>query len=67
MAAIYTKNGDELTDGLQGSDVCNEAIRAAKRMARDRGEEVMLEDDDGRWTVHPDGSAEEGWDGDWQD
>ena len=65
MAEIYSKNGEEITAGLQGSSVCNEAIRAAKNIARDRGEEVMLQDDDGRWTVYPDGTAEEGWDGSW--
>jgi len=65
MAEIYSKNGEEITAGLQGSNVCNEAIRAAKNIARDRDEEVMLQDDDGRWTVYPDGTAEEGWDGSW--
>jgi hypothetical protein len=65
MAEIYSKNGEELTVGLQGSSVCDEAIRAAVRIAKDLGEEVMLEDDDGRWTVYPSGKAEEGWDGDW--
>ena len=64
MADIYTQNGEEITVGLQGSDVCDEAIRAAKGIARDRGEPVRLEDDDATWDVHPDGTVEEAeeWD-----
>ncbi len=62
MAAIYDyETGDEITVGLQGSDECDEAIRAARRIADERGEPVELHDDDGRWLVHPageDGSHE---------
>lgn len=65
MAEIYTGDGEEITVGLQGSAVCDEAIRAAKRIATDRGEAVYLEDEDDQLTVHPDGTVENGWDGDW--
>jgi hypothetical protein len=59
MADIYTQTGEEITVGLQGSDVCDEAIRAAKSIAADRGESVRLEDADGNWDVYPDGTVEE--------
>ena len=59
MAEIYTQNGDEITVGLQGSDVCDEAIQAAKDIAIDRGESVRLEDDGEYWDVFPDGTVEE--------
>lgn len=56
MAEIYDlENGDEITVGLQGSDVCDEAIRAARNIAADRNETVQLVDDDGTWDVYPDG------------
>lgn len=61
MAAIYTMDGDELTDGLQGCSVCDEAIEAACRTADRLGADVHLSDDDGDWIVHPvaaDGSRE---------
>ena len=58
MAEIYTQTGDEITVGLQGSAVCDEAIRAAKGIASDRGESVRLEDDGECWDVYPDGSVE---------
>lgn len=35
MADIYTMNGEEITMGLQGSAVCDEAIQTAKAIARD--------------------------------
>lgn len=54
MAAIYdTETGDEITVGLQGCNVCDEAINAAKRIADSLGEDVLLVDDDGEWIVHP--------------
>lgn len=57
MAAIYDyETGDEITVGLQGCNVCDEAIQAAQRIADDRGEPVELIDDDGRWLVHPEDS-----------
>ena len=50
---IYTMDGNELTVGLQGSRVSDEAIHAAQRSADLRGEDVLLVDDDGEWIVHP--------------
>lgn len=69
MATIYTyKTTDIITDGLQGSDVCDEAIIAARYAAKERGEAVVLDDDDGVWLVHPNGHADacdrEAWDDD---
>lgn len=60
MAEIYTMDGEEITVGLQGSAVCDEAIRAAKSIAKDRGETVRLEDDGELYDVHPDGTVETG-------
>ena len=56
MAAVYTMGGDVLTEGLQGSSVCNDAARAARRIAKSRGEPVLLTDDDGEWVIPPDDS-----------
>ena len=56
MASIYNKNGEYLTQGLQGSKVCDEAIKVAKRMAKNRNEEVYLEDDGWIYAILPDGS-----------
>jgi hypothetical protein len=62
MAAIYTQeDGSEITGGLQGCMVCDEAIQAARRIAADRGEAVVLADDDGEWLVHPNGDVEPMW------
>lgn len=62
MAAIYdVETGNEITAGLLGCDVCDEALQAAQRAADARGVDVELVDDDGRWLVHPaqeDGSRE---------
>ena len=58
MASITDQDGYAITDGLQGCDVCDEAVIVARRIARDRGEPVMLHDDDGDWFVLPDGSIE---------
>ena len=56
MADIYDfEEGDVITQGLQGSSVCDDAIRFARNIAADRGEPVVLDDDDGAWLVHPDG------------
>ena len=53
MAAIYTMlNGGELCAGLQGCNVCDEAILAAQSWADELGEDVHLSDDDGEWMVH---------------
>jgi hypothetical protein len=60
MATIYdAETTNIITEGLQGSDVCNEAINAAKRYAKDRGEDVILDDDDGYWLVSPEGGVRE--------
>lgn len=53
MAAIYTLDGNELTAGLQGCTVSDEAIQAAERIADDLSSDVHLVDDDGEWIVHP--------------
>lgn len=56
MASIYDPiDGTVLVEGLQGSDVCDQAWQAARTMAAERGSDVELEDDDGNWLVHPDG------------
>lgn len=52
-ASIYTLDGGHLTEGLQGSRVCDEAIQTAQRLADERSEDVLLLDDDGDWIVHP--------------
>lgn len=57
MAAIYTMDGNEICNGLQGCDACDEAILTAKQIAKRRGEDVHLVDDDGEWIVHPDDRA----------
>lgn len=57
MATIYSSDGYEITAGLQGCSVCDEAIQAAYRIAEDRDEEVILEDDDGTWAITPDGDS----------
>jgi len=69
MADIYTMDAEEITIGLQGSAVCDEAVQAAKRIAKDRGETVRLEDDGALWDVNPDGSVEQGerWPSDFDD
>ena len=59
MAEIYSQDGNEITVGLQGSIVCDEAMQAAKVIAMDRGEAVRLEDGGESWDVHPDGTVEE--------
>ena len=56
MATIYDADGYILTAWLQGSEVCDEAIQAAQRIADHRGEPVKLHDDDGRWLVYPAGT-----------
>lgn len=54
MAAVYDRStGAELTAGLQGCRVCDEAIQCAERLADARGEVVRLVDDDGEWLVYP--------------
>jgi len=57
MATILNLDGYEITIGLQGSSVCDEAIHAASRIAVSLGEPVILADDDGDWEVSPDGEV----------
>ena len=61
MATIedfYT--GDLITDGLQGSTVCDEALQIAKEIAERRDTPVLLGDDDGEsWIVYPNREYEE--------
>lgn len=59
MATIYNVNAEYLTQGLQGSAVCDEAIITARRMAAERDEDVIIEDNDEFTLVHPDGTSEE--------
>lgn len=60
MAAVYDYyNGDVLTQGLQGCNTCDEALKAAKQIASTRKIKVVLEDDDGQWVVFPSGKVEE--------
>ena len=60
MAAIYHyQTGDVITEGLPGSEICDEAWRCALEMARERNEPVVLDDDDGCWVIHPDGARED--------
>ena len=55
MATIYDyETGNELTTGVPSA----EALDTACRMAAERGGPVTLEDDDGEWTVWPDGECE---------
>lgn len=54
MASIYdVETGDVLTEGLQGCNTCDEAIQVAQRAADERSADVLLDDDDGEWIVHP--------------
>ncbi len=56
MAAIYDiDTGSELTTGLQGCNICNEALQVAEGLADLMGRDVHLVDDDGEWLVHPSG------------
>jgi hypothetical protein len=51
---------ETIAAGLQPAARCDEAIIAARRIAADRDEPVLLDDSDGVWRVDPDGSATEG-------
>lgn len=57
MATIYDVNGEYITQGLQGSATCDEAVIAARRIALDRDEDVILEDDGEFFVVSPDGDV----------
>lgn len=47
--SIYNANAEQLTAGLQGPEVCDEAKIAAQRLANDRGESVWIGPDDAEW------------------
>ncbi len=49
MARVWSTDGYLAADGLQGCEVCDEAIQTAQRIADEWGEAVELEDDDGSW------------------
>jgi len=50
MSTIYdSTNGETICEGARA------ALATAARIASDRGEPVILEDDDGTWLVHADG------------
>lgn len=60
MAEIYDNaSGDEITVGLQGCNVCNDALRVTELIVRQldsdgdlrHPEGVILDDDDGEWLV----------------
>ena len=54
MAEIYDAlTGQQITAGLQGCNMCDEALQVACRIADERGHDVQLDDDDGQWIVHP--------------
>ncbi len=60
MAEIYNyQTGDVICEGLQSHTVCDEAMQAARGIAADRGEPVVLDDDGQEWIVQPDGTREE--------
>jgi hypothetical protein len=53
-SSIYDlASGEAICEGLQGSRVCDAAIRAAERWADELGRDILLADDDGEWIVHP--------------
>ena len=68
MAEIYDMDGNEVTVGLQGSAVCDEAILTAQFLAGELEETLRLEDDGEVFNVSPSGEITEGehWD-DWED
>lgn len=60
MATIYEyETGKPLSEGLQGSAQCDEAIRYAREEARDRQQPVVVEDDGEFFVVYPDGATRE--------
>src|SRR6201996_3535233 len=59
-ATIYDyETAMPITEGLQTARVCDEAIIAAKRIAKEAGKSVVLEDSDGMWIVDAEGYCEE--------
>lgn len=60
MASILNyQTGEYITQGLQGCTTCDAAIQAAKRIAADTQQPIVLDDDDGQWIVYPDRSITE--------
>lgn len=56
-AAIYdAMTGDVICEGLDGCRISDVAARAAERIAAERGEPVLLVDDDGTCLAYPDGT-----------
>jgi len=56
MASLFDlRSGHTITEGLQGSSVCNDALRIARARAKESKRSVLLEDDDGDWIVGPRG------------
>lgn len=58
MAEVFDyETGAPMTAGLQGCKVCDEALIAARNIAKDHGKPVLLVDDDGEWIVQPNGDC----------
>ena len=58
MAEIYDyATGQEMSMGLQGCDICDEAIQTAVRLAKSDSRTVELHDDDGVWRITPSGAV----------
>lgn len=47
--SVYNANGNYLTEGLQGPEVCDEARQVAQSLANDLGESVWLGPDGSEW------------------
>ena len=59
MATIYSLNtGDTITAGLPSSARCDEALNIAKIIAREKGQTVILDDDErGELLIGPRGGV----------
>lgn len=57
-AAVYNGEGMAVTLGLQPTHTSDQAIRVARSLAADHGEELFLLDSDGAWIVSPNGEFE---------
>jgi len=58
MANIYRAlTLDTISEGLQGCRVSDEALQSARAIAASRGEDVVLDDDDGYWMVDERGNV----------
>jgi hypothetical protein len=58
-ATIYDANGETITQGLETCLRSDQALQAARNIAAERGEPVVLHDHDGWWTIAPDGEGTE--------